>query len=411
MELKKIKTDKNRETILLISDHALSHTGVGTQSYHLCKGLTEIENYKVIQLGAAMRHESMEVVKVNENFEIHPIVGFGPKPMIRQYLDKYKPKSLIIFSDSRFFKHIFEMSEEIRKSCPIVWWHVWDNRPCPDFNHELYSRVDVVNCISELTYNVCKEVCDKFNLKTKINYIPHSVPKSMFFQLNETDIKYHRNMIFGKESDYFICGWINKNTRRKRPADVLQSWKIFLDELQEKRGHKKALLLMHTDPDDRFGQNLVEIANKLGILKNVRFSDQIVSYEKMNILHNVIDLNINIASLEGFGLSTLESMCVGKPILVTKTGGLTRQIINPDTLEIHGIALNPDFTTTVGTQDVPYLNEDYTSNTKVAKSLYDFYSLSIEEKTILGNKAKIYAENNFSYQKMISKWVSSLELK
>ena len=129
----------------------------------------------------------------------------------------------------------------------------------------------------------------------------------------------------------------------------------------------------------------------------------------MNILHNVIDLNINIASLEGFGLSTLESMSVGKPIFVTATGGLTRQAIDPDTLEVYGVALNPDFTTTIGTQDVPYLNEDYVSNTKIAKSLYDFYSMSLNEREELGQKAKKYVENNFSYQEMISKWVTSLD--
>lgn len=404
-----IKTDKNRETILLISDHALAYSGVATQSYHLCKGLSERSAYKIIQLGAAMHHESMDIVKVNENFEIHPTVGFSSIPQIRKYLEDYKPSKLIIFSDSRFFKHIFEMSDEIRQICPIIWWHVWDNRPCPDFNHELYSRVDVVNCISELTYNVCQEVCSKYNLDTKINYIPHTVPNDIFYQMSETDIKYHRNMIFGKESDYFICGWVNKNTRRKRPADLLQSWKIFLESLEEKYGHKKALLLMHTDPDDRFGQNLVEIANKLDILQNVRFSDQIIDYDKVNILHNVVDLSVNISCLEGFGLSTLESMCVGKPMLGTMTGGLSRQLINPDTLEVHGIALKPDFTSTIGTQNIPYLNEDYVSNTKISNALLDFYSLDYEKRKKIGQRALKYVKENFNYDKMIQSWLNSLD--
>ena len=179
--------------------------------------------------------------------------------------------------------------------------------------------------------------------------------------------------------------------------------------LAEKYGHKKALLLMHTDPDDRFGQNLVEIANKLDILQNVRFSDQIIDYDKVNILHNVVDLSVNISCLEGFGLSTLESMCVGKPMLGTMTGGLSRQLINPDTLEVHGIELKPDFTSTIGTQNIPYLNEDYVSNTKISNALLDFYSLDYEKRKKIGQRALKYVKENFNYDKMIQSWLNSLD--
>ena len=68
------------------------------------------------------------------------------------------------------------------------------------------------------------------------------------------------------------------------------------------------------------------------------------------------------------------------------------------TFEVNGIALKPTTTMLSGSQSVPYLNEDYVSNTKIAKSLYDFYSMSLEEREELGQKAIKYVKNNFPYK-------------
>ena len=61
---------------------------------------------------------------------------------------------------------------------------------------------------------------------------------------------------------------------------------------------------MHTDPYDSAGTNLLEVAKYLGILENVRFSDQEASFEKLNILYNISDIVLNISQAEGFGLNT-----------------------------------------------------------------------------------------------------------
>ena len=41
----------------------------------------------------------------------------------------------------------------------------------------------------------------------------------------------------------------------------------------------------------------------------------------MNFLYNIADVTINIASNEGFGLATCESLMSGTPIIVNVTGG------------------------------------------------------------------------------------------
>ena len=45
----------------------------------------------------------------------------------------------------------------------------------------------------------------------------------------------------------------------------------------------------------------------------------------MNYLFNICDVTINLASNEGFGLGTCESLMCGTPIIVNVTGGLQDQ--------------------------------------------------------------------------------------
>ena len=45
----------------------------------------------------------------------------------------------------------------------------------------------------------------------------------------------------------------------------------------------------------------------------------------MNFLYNIADVTMNIASNEGFGLGTCESLMAGTPIIVNVTGGLQDQ--------------------------------------------------------------------------------------
>jgi glycosyltransferase involved in cell wall biosynthesis len=391
--------------ILLISDHLQHNTGVAVQSKHLVEGLIETGKYEVVQLGAAIYHENNEPVKVSNDLNIIPVKGFGDKDTIRSMLVSYVPDVLIIFSDGRFFNHIFEMEDEIHQVCPIMWWHVWDNRPAPHFNKTKYDCIDKINCISDLTYDLCKIVTCNNN---KVSYIPHTVPENIFKKLTEKEISYHKEKILGVHKDSFICTWVNRNIRRKRPSDVLKSWQMFLFSLEEKTTKKEAILIMHTDPYDSAGTNLLEVAKYLGILENVRFSDQEASFEKLNILYNISDIVLNISQAEGFGLTTLEAMSAGIPIIATQTGGLTRQLIDKETLAVNGIALKPEVTTISGTQCTPYLNEDFVSVEKVSIAIMKMYSIGSKKRKEIGLAAKNYVNKSFSYNKMIRQWDDSI---
>jgi len=389
-----------KKKILVLSDHALSTSGVGVQTRHLIEGLLTKNRYTFRQFGAALKHNDYRTVVVNDDFIIKPIDGFGSREMLRVALATEKPDALLIFTDPRFFIWLFEMEDEIHQVCPIIWWHVWDNTPYPKFNDPLYSATDTINCHSHHTY---KQLLDHH--PDKVNFIPHTVPKNIFKKLPKNNIRENKISLLGAEKeDSFVGIWVNRNAKRKRSSDVLESWKIFLDNLDKNHGHKNAMLIMHCDPHDAEGPNLITVSEMLNIHNNVLFSTERLDFPQMNILYNISDFCINISFAEGFGLSTLESMQAGTPIIAQKTGGLTRQVIDHRDGTENGFGLDIEFRSLVGSQNVPYIYEDYTSCETVANSIMNMYELSHEEKESLSDKVSRYVDEEFNYENMIDSW-------
>lgn len=396
-----------KKKILFISDHPLSTSGVGCQSRYLIEGLLKTGKYTFRCLGAAIKHNDYRTVKVNDDWIIRPIDGFGDKNMIRFLMATEKPDAIVLFTDPRFFMHIFELEDEIHQVCPITWWHVWDNDPWPAFNKPIYEGVDLCNCHSYKTFSLVSE-----NFPRMTNFIPHAVPERIFSPVpkdKEEELRNAKAQILGESrKDHFVGFWVNRNARRKMPGDVIASWSIFLDELEEKYGHRDATLLMHTDPMDNEGPNLFKIVEHFGLANNVSFSTDRVDFQQMNTLHNISDFYINISCNEGFGLGTLEAMMCGKPIIALKTGGMTRQVEDHRDGSYNGIGLDPDVRNLVGSQMVPYIYEDHVSNEKVAKSILEMYEWGPEKRKEIGLKAMEYARSEFSLDKTISEWDRTL---
>lgn len=402
-----------KKKILALCDHPLSVSGVGVQSRYLLHGLLDTGEYTIRCFGAAVKHANYDVVSVPPtspawslgDFMIKPIDGFGDTNTLRQALAIEKPDALFLFTDPRFFIWVWEMEEEIHQLCPIVYWHVWDNDPWPEFNRVLYESTDLLNCHSYLTYSMVKE-----HFPEKTNFIPHALPTDVFKPLSKQDALNFKIKALGKDrADHFVCLWMNRNAKRKRGNDVLESWKIFLDMLYERHGHRNATLIMHTDPFDSQGSNLVAVSEMLGVQKNVFFSAERLDFEQIAALHNISDCCINISMNEGFGLTTLEAMQCGKPIIALKTGGLTRQVVDHRDGSENGIALPVELRSLVGSQMVPYIYEDYVSTQTTAKAILRLFEMGKEEREKLGEKCRSYVLSQFNLKNTIEDWHKSLK--
>ena len=74
----------------------------------------------------------------------------------------------------------------------------------------------------------------------------------------------------------------------------------------------------------------------------------------------------------------------------------------------NGVALDVELRTLVGSQAVPYIYEDYTSNDSIADAILKMYNMTDEEKKALSIKVSKYAQSEFSYQKTVDEWDSTL---
>lgn len=405
----------SKKKILLISDDLRSSSGVGCQARYLATGLANTGKYTIRQLGAAIKHPDYSVQQVHPDIVIKPIDGFGTKEMYRQLLATERPDITLIFTDPRFFINLFDVHDEFHQICPIAYWHLWDQCAFPPvYNKNIYDACDLVNCINRPTYEFLQPIYGD-----KINWVPHGVPKDLFRPLTETDRYLFRKRItdslrtrdYGKPdpNKEFILFWTNRNAHRKRPSDVIWAFKLFLDRLKAEGKNSSATLLMHTNPDDVEGPKLSHVVELFGLQEHVIFSRTEMPFEEMVKMYNAADSTLNISSAEGFGLSMLESMMCEVPIIALKTGGMERQVVNCFDGTENGVALPVEFQKLVGSQQVPYILEDYVSNQTIADAIYTMYSKTREERKEIGKKAREYALKEFSLESEIQKWDLTIE--
>ena len=98
-----MSASKMKKKVLVISDHALHTSGVANQTRFLIEGLVKKGNLTFRQLGAAVKHSSYDTIKVNNDFFIKPIDGFGDISLIRNIIVNDKPDAILLFTDPRFF--------------------------------------------------------------------------------------------------------------------------------------------------------------------------------------------------------------------------------------------------------------------------------------------------------------------
>jgi glycosyltransferase involved in cell wall biosynthesis len=396
----------DKKTILTISDHPLSPSGVGTQTRYMIEALLNTGNYKVISLAGAIKHTDYQpqvTEEYGEDWVIYPIDGYGTPDVIRSILVNERPDVLWFMTDPRFYGWLWMIENEIRPHVPMVYYHVWDNYPYPDYNKKYYDSNDVIVTISKVTEDIVQTVAPD----VECIRLPHAVPPEFFKGVSESDIanfkKDHVTMS-GWSDDKVVFFWNNRNARRKQSGTLVYWFKEFLDEV----GSDKACLIMHTDPKDQYGQDLEAILKNLNITNGeVLLSPGKISPDELAMMYSLSDCTINISDAEGFGLATLESLACGTPIIVNMTGGLQEQVTNGD--EWYGIGIEPSSKAIIGSQDVPYIYEDRISKEDFLNALRKIYSMTRAERKALGALGKEHVEKTFNFEKYQQGWVQIFE--
>lgn len=391
--------------ILTLSDHPLSPSGVGTQTKYVCEALLNTGRYSILSLGGAIKHNDYTpkaVEPYGDDWRIIPVDGYGSQEMIRSVLRTEKPDVLWFMTDPRFWGWLWQIENEVRPLCPIVYYHVWDNYPTPMYNRNYYISNDAVATISKVTDNIVAEAAPEVMRK----YIPHAVDDKIFFPSSLEKIEqFKKESLPDSDQEKVIFFWNNRNARRKQSGTLIFWFKEWLDK---NNLHDKAQLIMHTEPKDPHGQDLVHIVEHLGLNdRQVLLSTQKIPPEHLAAMYNMADCTINISDAEGFGLATLESLSCGTPIIVNMTGGLQEQVTNGK--DWFGIGILPSSKSIIGSQDVPYIYEDRIDKAQFHSALSKIYNIPAAERRKMGLMGKKHVEENYSFKGFNESWVNFID--
>jgi len=404
--MKKIK-------ILAISDHPLSPSGVGTQTNYFIEALLRTGRYKFVCLCGAIKHKDYSPQKVSpygDDWIIFPIDGYGNDEIIRSVLQKERPDVLWFMTDPRFYGWLWEIENEVRPNLPMVYYHVWDNFPAPHYNGRFYRSTDEVVCISKVTHDIVKEVTPEVSSC----YLPHAVNSNIFYKYKTEEkrkiIEDTRKRICIDATKKFknknkkIFFWNNRNARRKQSGTLIWWFKEWIDKV----GHDKATLLMHTDPKDPHGQDLPHIMDTLGLMDGqVLLSTSKIASENLANIYNSADFTVNISDAEGFGLSTLESLSCGTPIIVNMTGGLQEQVTDGESW--FGIGIEPASKSIIGSLQVPYIYEDRLSKQDFHKALDEALNMSDKKYRKMSILGREHVVKNYNFENYEKRWIKIMD--
>lgn len=432
-KLRKVDPNKpKKKKILFLSDDLRLHSGIATVSREII--LNTVKEYDWVQLGAALKHPdegkifdlSQDVSKQtgveDANVKLYAHSGYGNPDVLRELIQMERPDAILHFTDPRFWGWLYGMEHELRQMIPIMYYTIWDDTPYPMYNKPYYESCDLLMCISKQTYNIVKQVLKKCNYEDwQITYVPHGIDEKQFFPITEEHSEWNEFQTFKKDligDRYkFITFYNARNIRRKHTSDLILAYKTFCDRLS-KEDAAKCLLLLHTDPVDENGTDLPAVISELCPMYTVSFTNKrFVSTKELNWLYNLSSISANIASNEGFGLGTAESVMAGTPIVVNVTGGLQDQCgfknevgqyltehdytdempTNAEGRYLHhGIWAKPVFPTVrtlQGSVPTPYIFDDIACYKDTADEIYAWWTMAEEDRKECGLAGRKYFTN------------------
>jgi glycosyltransferase involved in cell wall biosynthesis len=406
---------EQRKKILLLCDDIRMHSGIATMAREFVLGTAH--RYNWVNAGAAINHPEVgKRIDLSQDTGnragipdasvfLYPQNGYGDSMMIRSMLRNEKPDAILFFTDPRYWEWLFQIENEVRVKCPMIYLNIWDNYPAPMYNESFYESCDTLLAISKQTKNINEIVLGDKAKDKIIAYVPHGINEEHFYPIKEGDEKYPqlleaKKQLFGDKEYDRVFFFNSRNIRRKNVSNLIAAYSIFKDRLPADKKDKVALVL-HTQPIDDNGTDLFAVRDLfLGHDESVKFSSGKLSTDGMNYLYNLADITILPSNAEGWGLALTESMMAGTMIMATVTGGMQDQMRFEDengewftpspqtpsnhrnTYTKHGKWAIPVFPATrniVGSPKTPYIYDDQLDFVDLADKMMEFYQMSAEE--------------------------------
>ena len=436
-----------RKKILLLSDDIRTHSGVGTQSKNMV--LNTAHHFNWVNLGGAMKHpeagkgfdlsdEINKIIGVNDSdVKVIASDGYGDPHTLRSIIAQEKPDAIIHFTDPRYWIYLYQMENEIRQKCPLIFYTIWDDLPYPIYNREFYRSEDMLLGISKQTKNIVKNVLkDHKKEDWQIQYIPHGINEIDIYPIiNDLEFDVWKEKFLEKEEYDFVVLWNSRNIRRKNAPDIILSWRTFLDQLPVEQA-KKCCLLMKTEVVSEHGTDLNAVVKTFCDPKihKVRFVTDRLDDKGMNHLYNCSDAHMFMTDNEGWGLGLTESLTAGRMIIAPVQGGMQDQMRfedeNGDWINFStehpsnadgkykkcgewAMPLFPKTRSVKGSPTTPYIFASQVSIEDAAIALMKTYKMGPEERQRRGMAGREWAlsdESGFTGKNMGKSFIKNLNV-
>lgn len=344
------KHTKDQTKVLIISDDPRDGTGFGVNCRGIIEGIKNDYEVAVAAPSVAKRHNWNGIT-------ILPALDrlLGAK-MVPKHIDSWKPDIVLTIMDLQMISYIgrskyphnlqinlknpsegIDTGEALKKAKKaldnaepkdFVWIALIpvDGNPLTETYRKTIDKIDVPVAMSKYGKSVLEE---QFDLDPR--YIPHGVEYREFQGYSNDPTMFQE---YGRKKTDFIVGTINQNQRRKMYPRLIKAFSKFYKNQGEPDDIK---LYMHCDfekGDNGDGWYIMEellrenlaIKDKEGnIIPKTNDEGELIVFQpqgkvprtELIKMYHTFDVFASATGGEGFGLSTIEAMAAGTPVVIS----------------------------------------------------------------------------------------------
>lgn len=186
----------------------------------------------------------------------------------------------------------------------LVKWPSW----------AIYRRGDAFACISR---EIEREALASGIPRERVHFLPNAVDMRRFRPASDAD-RLALRQPFDLPPDAVVCLFVGRLSREKGLMDLMEAWRV----VQDSPARRAVLLIAGPDMDGHpwnVGLAARELVARHGLASSVRF---LGSIDPVDPVLRAADLLIQPSHFEALGLSAIEALACGVPVIASAVGGL-----------------------------------------------------------------------------------------
>lgn len=421
--------------ILFNTEASFLSTGYSRYSHEILKRLHESEKYEVAELGSYAEPEDPRCNLIPWKF--YPNL---PQKGDKRAWDEYNSNPMNQFNKWRFEHSTIDFKSHVSISARDNWY---DNYMAYSPFRHLYKLYwmptcdaiwqkpewieDCVNTDGCFTYTDWAAKVLKYQSNGKIKLLGRASPGADFNVFKVIGNKEQIKQSFKLPPDSIIIGTTMRNQKRKLYPDLFEAFSALI---QDESLKDRLYLYVHTTWPD-LGWNIPQLIKEYGISNRVLLtytcracqtafsslyrdakcicvkcganeaylvnSSNPVSSENLNIIYNLMDIYVQYAVCEGFGMPVVEAAAAGIPTMCVDYSGMEDFKSKLNSIPIDYVRLNCEAET-----GRYFAVPDAKDFIRKIKKLIKFPS---QIRAKLGFESRLLAQKNYNWDVAAQKWM------